>query len=204
MFFQRRGFLIIVALGPLLASFIVYHHFYGPLRQTSASAALSSSAATIAQQSHRTMSSKSVSESGFNVEPMSKEEIEQVAKTLEPEQRHITLESGTERPFSGKYWDNHQDGVYVSAISGLPLFDSKTKFDSGTGWPSFTEPYDKDHVEEKTDVSLGMKRTEVLDAKSEAHLGHVFDDGPGGKPRYCINSAALKFIPREEWNKGKQ
>jgi len=113
---------------------------------------------------------------------------------LSPEEYHILREKGTERPFTGKYVDNKKRGKYYCSACGNELFDSKSKFDSGTGWPSFTEPMDKENVDEHKDLSYGMERTEVLCSKCGGHLGHVFDDGP--KPigkRYCMNSASLKF-----------
>jgi peptide-methionine (R)-S-oxide reductase len=115
---------------------------------------------------------------------------------LSPEQYHVTQESGTERPFTGEYWDNHEPGLYVDVVSGEPLFASVDKFDSGTGWPSFTKPVDADHVVEKRDFSHLMIRTEVRSAGGDSHLGHLFKDGPRaeGGLRYCINSASLRFI----------
>ena len=112
-------------------------------------------------------------------------------------QYHVTQMCGTEPPFQNEFWNNHRAGLYVDVVSGEPLFTSMDKFDSGSGWPSFTKPIDKSHVKEKGDPSLGMDRTEVRSAKSDSHLGHVFDDGPTDKGglRYCINSAALRFIP---------
>jgi peptide-methionine (R)-S-oxide reductase len=124
---------------------------------------------------------------------------EDLKKKLTPQQYHVTQECGTEPPFNNAYWNNHKPGIYVDIITGEPLFTSLDKFDSGSGWPSFTKPIAKDHVVEKSDSSHGMERTEVRGAKSDSHLGHVFDDGPGpGALHYCINSAALRFIPVEK------
>jgi peptide-methionine (R)-S-oxide reductase len=115
---------------------------------------------------------------------------------LSPEQYHVTQKNGTERPFTGEYWDNHEPGIYVDVVSGEPLFASVDKFDSGSGWPSFTRPIQRDNVVEKRDFSHLMIRTEVRSTHGDSHLGHVFTDGPKGDGglRYCINSAALRFI----------
>ena len=121
---------------------------------------------------------------------------EEWKKILTPEQYTITRKKGTERAFTGPNWDNHAKGTYMCVSCGLPLFDSETKFDSGTGWPSFWQPIAKDAVREVSDRSFFMTRTEVLCARCDAHLGHVFDDGP--KPtglRYCMNGTAMKFVP---------
>jgi peptide-methionine (R)-S-oxide reductase len=115
---------------------------------------------------------------------------------LSPEQYHVTQENGTERPFTGEYWDNHEPGIYVDVVSGEPLFASVDKFESGSGWPSFTKPIDAANVIEKRDFSHLMIRTEVRSSNGDSHLGHLFKDGPRdrGGLRYCINSASLKFI----------
>lgn len=119
---------------------------------------------------------------------------------LTPMQHYVTQENGTERPFENEYWNNHQEGIYVDVISGEPLFSSTDKFDSGTGWPSFTKPIDPAMVAEKTDTAHGMKRVEVRSKKADSHLGHVFTDGPKEKGglRFCINSASLRFVPKDK------
>jgi methionine-R-sulfoxide reductase len=118
---------------------------------------------------------------------------------LTKDQYRVTRECGTETPFQNAYWDNHKAGIYVDLITGEPLFSSLDKFDSGTGWPSFTKPISKERVVEKRDSSFGMERTEVRSSKSNSHLGHIFADGPAPTgERYCVNSAALRFVPVEK------
>lgn len=132
---------------------------------------------------------------------MTTKDIKPLNKTdLTDMQKYVTQHDGTEPPFKNEYWDNHEPGIYVDVVSGEPLFSSVDKYDSGTGWPSFTQPIQSVAVDTKTDTKLFLPRTEVRSAASDSHLGHVFDDGPkekGGK-RYCINSAALRFIHKDD------
>lgn len=123
---------------------------------------------------------------------------EEWKKILPPETYTVTREAGTERAFCGAFYDHKKEGIYLCVCCGLPLFASNTKFDSGTGWPSFFQPITNDHVAEKTDMSFGMRRVEINCARCDSHLGHVFDDGPRPtKLRYCLNSESLTFIPGE-------
>ena len=124
---------------------------------------------------------------------------EALKKLLSPEQYAVTQKNGTEKPFANIYWNNHHHGIYVDIISKEPLFSSKDKFESGTGWPSFTKPISQGVVVEKKDISLGVERVEIRSKRADSHLGHVFNDGPveKGGMRYCMNSASLKFVPLE-------
>ena len=120
----------------------------------------------------------------------------ELKKTLTPIQYHVTQEDGTEPPFRNEYWDNHEDGIYVDVVSGEALFSSKDKYESHTGWPSFTRPLEVGNVRTKTDTQFGMERTEVRSAAANSHLGHLFNDGPQPSGnRYCMNSASMRFVP---------
>ncbi len=125
---------------------------------------------------------------------------DEAVAALTPEQHYVTQQSGTERPGTGEYLNNKATGIYVDIVSGEPLFASSDKYESGCGWPSFTKPIEPANVSEMQDASLGMVRTEVRSSHGDSHLGHVFDDGPRdrGGLRYCINSAALRFVARED------
>ena len=136
---------------------------------------------------------------GGSVTTASKPNDQELKKKLTPLQYEVTQHEGTEPPFRNDYWDNHADGIYVDVVSGEPLFSSLDKYESGTGWPSFTKPLEPANVVTKTDRKLFMARTEVRSKHADSHLGHVFDDGPAPTgQRFCMNSASLRFIPVEQ------
>jgi methionine-R-sulfoxide reductase len=124
---------------------------------------------------------------------------DELREKLSPLQYEVTKRNATEPPFDNQYWNNKREGIYVDVATGEPLFSSKDKFDSGTGWPSFTRPIDKSKIAEKKDSTRGMERVEIRSLSSDSHLGHVFADGPAPEgTRYCVNSAALRFVPVED------
>ena len=136
------------------------------------------------------------SRSGYDVTRLPDKRVTALAEAFTPEERHVILHQGTERPFCGLLLDNKQPGTYVCRLCGLPLFASSAKFESGTGWPSFFQPFDPEHVRNIEDQSHGMVRVEIRCARCDAHLGHVFDDGPPPThQRYCLNSVSMEFLP---------
>ena len=136
------------------------------------------------------------SASGYDLRPLGTTQRDQLAAALSPEERRVLLHQGTEAPFCGTLLNNKKDGIYACRLCGLPLFKADAKFESGTGWPSFTQPFDPDHIAELVDESHGMIRTEIRCRRCDSHLGHVFDDGPRPtRRRYCLNSVSMEFYP---------
>lgn len=194
-----KNTLIILILATTLGAAAYFAVGIGQKPQTAAFVQISQPEHTKAESKQAVNDSSRYSKAGFDVTPLGRERVEELASKLDPEVYKITQKAGTEAPFCGTLLDNKKSGVYTCVVCGLPLFSSEHKFTSGTGWPSFYQEFDPKHVARVVDDSLGMKRTEISCARCDAHLGHVFEDGP--KPtgeRHCLNSASLVFYEKGE------
>ena len=174
-------------------------HRSGRIQRALLLALMATVAAAAAPRASAQATARSVNRDRKVTTPYRKPSDSELKQKLSPMQYKVTQHEGTEPPFRNEYWDNHEAGIYVDVVSGEPLFSSLDKYDSGTGWPSFTRPLVPENIKTKTDRTLLMSRTEVRSANADSHLGHVFDDGP--RPtglRYCMNSASMRFIPVRE------
>jgi len=155
--------------------------------------------AALSQQTPTPTMTHKISKSGYDITALTQADIERLSLKLTPEEANILLARGTQRPFCGGLENNHKEGLYVCKLCGLPLFASNSKFESGSGWPSFNSPFDPEHIREERDSSFAMDRTEIRCARCGSHLGHVFEDGPAPTGlRYCLNSASLNFYEQGE------